>query len=102
MEFSYTPEPYTITYSNYFEIDGKTFAFRKKLLFDISATPVYKPLLNNNGSFGIWVNRKWVSLSTMKKLIINESKSVDISHLQMYQQCHLEECFNLETFKTQQ
>jgi len=95
MDNSYTPQPYTITYSNHFKVDNKTFAFRKKLLFDITETPVHKPLLNNNGSIGVWINRKWVSISAMKQLIINQPISVDITHLQMYQQCHLEECFNL-------
>jgi hypothetical protein len=89
-------EPYTITYSNHFKVDNKTFAFRKKLLFDVTETPSYKPMLNNNGSIGVWINRKWISISVMKKLIINEPITVDISHLQMYQQCHLEECFNLK------
>lgn len=88
-------KPYAITYSNYFEIHGKTFAFRKKLLFDISEKPVYKPLLNNNGGIGIWVNRKWVSITTMKKLIINSEKVVDVSNLQWYAQEQLNECFNL-------
>lgn len=88
-------EPYTITYTNYFIIEDKTFAFRKKHLFDITSTPFYKPLLNNNGSIGMWVNRKWISLESMQKLIKKEEITKDISNLQMYQQCHLEECFNL-------
>ena len=88
-------EPYTITYSNHFKVDNKTFAFRKKLLFDITETPAYKPMLNNNGSIGIWVNRKWVSLSAMKKLIINEPLTVDVSNAQWYIQEQLNHCFNL-------
>ncbi len=89
-------KPYTITYSNYFKIDAKTFAFRNKLLFDISETPVYKPLLNNNGSIGVWVNRKWVSITAMKKLIIKSNKIVDVSGLQWFEQEQLNHCFNLQ------
>lgn len=88
-------KPYTITYSNYFEIYGKIFAFRKKLLFDISETPIYKPLLNNNGSIGIWVNRKWVSIANMKKIIVKSEKVVDVSNLQWHVQEQLNKCFNL-------
>ena len=89
-------KPYTITYSNYFDIDGKTFAFKNKLLFDISETPVYKPLLNNNGSIGVWVNRKWVSITAMKKIIVKSNKIVDVSGLQWYEQEQLNHCFNLK------
>jgi hypothetical protein len=89
------PQPYTITYSNYFNIDGKTFAFRKKLLFDISDIPVHIPLLNNNGSIGIWINRKWVSINTMKKLIAKKDIVIDVSTAQWYIQEQLNHCFNL-------
>lgn len=82
----------TITYSNHFEFNGARLAFRKKLLFDITTnTPRFIP--NDNG---YWlVNRKQLTPLAAKGLIKNKAITVDISHLQMYQQCHLEECFNL-------
>jgi len=52
-------------------------------------------MLNNNGSIGVWVNRKWISLSAMKKLIINEPLTVDVSNAQWYIQEQLNHCFNL-------
>jgi hypothetical protein len=56
---------YFITYSNYFELDGKTFAFRKKQLFDISNIPVKIELKDNNNCLGCWINRKWFTLSKL-------------------------------------
>ncbi len=90
-------EPYFITYSNHFKFNGEIFAFRKKILFNITNSPFVVIIRNRtDGSKGTIVNGEWLSWSKMQELIkgSNEIK-VDISHLQMYQQCHLEECFNL-------
>jgi hypothetical protein len=88
-------ESYTIQYSNYFKVDTLTFAFKKKLLFDVTNTPVYKPILENNGSKGWWINRKWYSISKIALLIKKEPIVIDVSNLQWFQQIELEECFNL-------
>lgn len=90
-------EPYIITYSNHFNFNGETFAFRKKMLFNISKTPYYIPLrYNNDGSKGIIVNGKWLSFGEMEKLAKNSGeKKVDVSDLQWYAQEQLNECFNL-------
>jgi hypothetical protein len=88
---------YFITYSNYFEFEGKTFAFRRKELFDITSIPKYMDLKNNNNCFGYWINRKWVSLSKIKDMIVNEKKVVDVSSLQWNIQLHLDYVFNLKT-----
>jgi hypothetical protein len=88
-------QPYTITYSNHFKVDDLTFAFRKKLLFDITNTPVYKPILENNGSKGWWINRKWISMKKTIEILKKEPITVDVSDLQWYEQINLEECFNL-------
>lgn len=87
--------PYIITYSNWFEFNGKILAYRKKILFDISNTPKALFVSNNNGSHGYWINRKWLSESKIKELLINEPKQVDVSDLQWYQQINLDEVFNL-------
>lgn len=78
--------PYIITYSNYFEFNGKVLAYRKKILFDITKTPVALFISNNNGSNGYWINRKWLSESKIKELIKKEPIKVDISDLQWYLQ----------------
>ena len=88
---------YFIEYSNYFEFEGKAFAFRKKELFDITGTPKYIELKNNNNCFGFWINRKWFSLSKIKEIIVNEPKKVDVSDLQWYVQIQLDHVFNLQT-----
>ena len=90
-----TELPYTIVYSNHFYFEGKTFAFRKKYLFDITDLPLYKEILYNNGSKGIWVNRKWLSLSKMQQLIIKKPIIKDVTKLQWYLQEQLNHCFNL-------
>ena len=86
---------YFITYSNYFELENKTFAFRKKQLFDITTVPKYLELKNNNNCFGYWINRKWFSLSKLKPLVQMELKTVDVSGLQWYDQIKLDHVFNL-------
>lgn len=86
---------YFITYSNHFEIEGKTFSFRKKELFNIDNVPMRIELKNNNNCFGYWINRKWLSLSRIKEMIVNKSKMVDVSDLQWYDQIQLDHVFNL-------
>jgi len=84
-------ETQTITYSNHFYFNGARLAFRKKLLFDISTTPRYIPY-----DGGYWlVNRKQLTILAAKKLIKHEAITIDCSDLQMYEHCHLDECFNL-------
>jgi hypothetical protein len=84
---------YFITYSNYFEIDNKTFSFRKKQLFNITNIPILINLKDNNNSLGYWINRKWFSLSKLKTIVKIESKVVDVSFLQWYDQIKLDYVF---------
>ena len=87
---------YLITYSNYFNIEGKTFSFRKKQLFEITNIPKLIELKNNNNCLGYWINRKWYSLSKLKDLVIKEQKIIDVSSLQWYEQINIQEVFNLK------
>ena len=84
---------YSITYSNYFILEGRTFSLRKKQLFDITETPKLIELKDNNNCLGYWINRRWYSLSRLKDLIVMEKKVVDISDLQWYEQIKLDEVF---------
>jgi hypothetical protein len=84
---------YLITYSNYFIIEGKTFSFRKKQLFDITNTPKLIELKDNNNCLGYWINRKWYSLSRLKDLVVMEKKVVDVSDLQWFEQIKLDSVF---------
>ena len=86
----------TIVYSNYFEIENRVFAFRKKELFDITSTPKLLELKDNNNCLGYWIDRKWYSLSKLKHLVIRKNKNVDISNLQWFEQINLHEVFNLK------
>lgn len=96
MNTEFIDKPYIITYSNWFEFNGRILAFRKKVLFDITETPRALFVSSNNGTFGYWINRKWLSESKIKELLINEPKQVDVSHLQWYLQENLDEVFNLK------
>lgn len=87
---SLTLDKYIITYSNYFTFENRVFAFRKKLLFDITNTPILIDLKDNNGSSGYWINRKWLSLSKIKEMIIKEVRQVDVTDLQWYRQIDLD------------
>ena len=85
-----TEKPYTITYSNSFEFNGRLLSFRKKELFDISELPKHIPFL------GHWnVNRKELSLKRAKELLTNNPITKDISDLQWYEQEKLNGVFNL-------
>lgn len=84
---------YIITYSNFFNIENKTFSFRKKELFEITNIPKHLELKNNNNCFGYWINRKWLSLSKIKEIIINDIKKIDVSDLQWYDQIKLDYVF---------
>lgn len=84
-----------IIYSNFFELENRIFAFRKKHLFDITNLPTLVNLKNNNNCLGYWINRKWFTLSKLKPLIKKEEKIVDVSALQWYQQIELDCVFNL-------
>jgi len=86
---------YFITYSNYFKVENKTFAFRQKILFDVTNLPIKLDLKDNNGSKGYWINRHWFSLSKIKELISKEPLKVDVSDLQWYKQIELDYVFNL-------
>lgn len=84
---------YFITYSNYFVLEGRTFSFRKKQLFDITNTPKLIELKDNNNCLGYWINRKWYSLSRLKDLLVMQDKVVDVSDLQWYEQIKLDSVF---------
>ena len=84
---------YFITYSNYLIFENRLLAFRNKLLFDITNTPI---LVNFNENAKAWlINRKHLSKSKAKELLINEPKQVDVSNLQWYKQINLDKTFNL-------
>ena len=84
-------KPYIITYSNHLFFEGKTLAFRKKELFDISGIPS----LIKRTEQGWWIGRKLLSPAKAQELIVNESKQKDISNLQWYEQEKLNGVFNL-------
>ena len=86
---------YIITYSNFFNIENKTFSFRKKVLFDVTNLPLKLELKDNNNCLGYWINRKWFSLSKIKELVKIEELKIDVSDLQWNKQLHLDHIFNL-------
>lgn len=88
----------TVTYNYTFEFELIRLGFKKKMLFDISGkTPKLISESFNSGNIGWWVNRKWLSKSKAESLVKKESVTIDLSHLQWYEQCHLQECFNLKS-----
>lgn len=87
---------YFITYSNYFIFENRVFAFRKKLLFDITNLPTLINEVDNNNCIGFWINRKFLSLSKIKNMIIKDDKTIDVSSLQWYQQIDLDLCCNIK------
>jgi hypothetical protein len=91
----YKEDSFIITYSNHLEFNGVLLAFRKKELFNISNIPQHIKQVNINGSYGWWINRKFLTVTKAKELIKQEPKQVDVTNLQWYLQIELNECFNL-------
>ena len=81
----------TVTYTNWLEFNGRKLAFKKKLLFDITGVPK----LINQTMQGYWIKGKLLSPSKAKELIKNESLTIDLTGLQWYVQCNIQECINL-------
>ncbi len=83
---------YIITYTNHFTFEGRTLAFRKKLLFDITNDlPRLIPFCGTHWN----INRKQLSTSKAKELVKMENKEVDVSSLQWFEQEQLNHVFNL-------
>mgnify|MGYP001617432001 CR=1 FL=1 len=83
-------KPYTVSYTNSFEFNGRLLAFRKKELFDITETPIHVPFL------GHWnIKRQQLSVRKAKELVKEKPVEKDISHLQWYHQEQLNHVFNL-------
>ena len=89
-------KPYIIKYSNSLHFAGRLLAFRKKLLFDITTgIPQYIPRSNQ----GWWVNRKLLTRTKAAQITTNVEVSVDVTHLQWYQQLQYDECIKLNIHK---
>lgn len=85
---------YFITYSNHLFFENHTLAFRKKELFNITNTPT---LIEFNVNANCWIiNRKHLSKSKAKELLIEKPIQVDVSELQWYRQEQLNHVFNLK------
>ncbi len=85
-------DKYIITYTNKLVFQGRTFAFRKRMLFDISGqTPLYIP----RSEQGWWIGRHLLTPNKAKELTQIVATDIDVSHLQWYMQEQLNGCFNL-------
>ena len=91
MKESTIDNTYVITYTNHLFFGGKTLAFRKKELFDITGIPS----LINRSEQGWWIGRKLLTPTKAQELIIPKCIEVDVSELQWYQQEQLNHVFNL-------
>lgn len=82
---------YIITYNNHLNFDGKLCAFRKKELFILDGVPKHV----KRSLQGWWFGKKLLTLSKAQELIKSDPVHVDVTDLQWYQQCQLDEVFNL-------
>ena len=86
-----TIEPYIITYSNWFEFEGKKYAFRKKELFCIESTPTHI----KRSEQGWWIGKKLITPSKAQELLKKEPIEKDVTDMQWYLQEQLNHVFNL-------
>ena len=84
---------YIITYSNWFQLGDRKFAFRRGELFDITKTPFHIPI--NKITSCYLINRRHISMKLIKSIIVKEEVKVDVSDLQWYDQEKLNHVFNL-------
>jgi hypothetical protein len=67
---------YFITYSNHLIFENQTLAFRNKELFDVTNLPIH---IGFNVKANCWiVNRKQLTKSKAKELLIKEPKIIDV------------------------
>lgn len=72
----------TITYSNHFEFNGRKFAYKDKVLFDITDEPKALFCSSVKGYFGYWIDSNWLDESVIKKIIINQEITIICKHNQ--------------------
>ena len=62
----------TIIYSNYFNFAGRTFAYKDRVLFDITNEPKALFCINNKGYFGYWIEDQWLNENSIPSMIIKK------------------------------
>lgn len=62
----------TTIYSNYFVFNNRTFAYKDKVLFDITDEPKALFCSSVRGYFGYWIDSQWLDESHIKKILINK------------------------------
>lgn len=91
-------ENYTITYSNHFKIGNRTFAFRKKELFEIKKNIVLWVRTDKElDRRGCYIDRQWYSLFSLNEMAKGTATlTVDITNYAWYMQEELNHVFNLQ------
>ena len=82
-----------ITYTNHFYFNNRIFAYRKKLLFDITDTPKALFCISNKGFWGYWIGNEWLNENKIKDYIIKKEIKKDVSHLDQCIQDNLNNVF---------
>lgn len=62
----------TITYSNYFYFADRIFAYKNKVLFDITEEPKALFCINNKGFWGYWVEDHWLNEGSIPQILIKK------------------------------
>ena len=62
----------TIVYSNYFHFAGHIFAYKNRVLFDITNTPKALFCVRNKGFFGYWVDGQWLNENSIPSIVIKK------------------------------
>lgn len=62
----------TITYSNYFHFNGRTYAYKNRVLFDITNYPKALFCVNNRGYWGYWTDEGWLNENSIPSMLIKK------------------------------
>ncbi len=78
-----------VKYTNKIVFNGRTLAFKNKILFDITGIPKRLEMINNSGVLGWYVNNKFLSRNYAKGAIILENTTINIKSIQWFEQVNI-------------
>lgn len=82
-----------IIYSNYFYFNNRIFAYRKKILFDITETPKALFCSSNKGFFGYWIYNEWLNENSISSFIIKNNIKKEINNVDKFMINQLDKVF---------
>ncbi len=62
----------TIIYSNHFRFNNRIFAYKNRVLFDITKEPKALFCISNKGFWGYWIDDQWLNENNIPSMLIKK------------------------------